>query len=274
MKYSLVALFCVSLSAQETIVLRPATAGEELAEQRGTGGVNDRAISNVVQPSVTVYLPPKDKATGKGILICPGGGYQHLAIDKEGHDVARWLNSIGIAGLVLKYRLPGRENMTPALGPLPQAAAAAKVALEDAEAALRLARANAAQWNLRPGEIGMMGFSAGGHLALLTALIAPPAVRPDFLVLVYPAVPKTLDIPASMPPTFIVAADDDRLVPPSDHAVRFYLALKQAQIPAEMLVYSTGGHGFGIRQTAKTSAAWPSALAAWLTELLPKAIQR
>ena len=125
MKYFFALMMAIPIWSQETIVLRPAVAGSEKVEQRGTGGLNDRAISDVVEPTLTVYLPPKDKATGVAIVICPGGGYQRLAIDKEGHDVARWLNTIGVAGMVLKYRLPGGQNMKMALGDLKQAAAAA-----------------------------------------------------------------------------------------------------------------------------------------------------
>jgi acetyl esterase/lipase len=259
---------------QEVIVLRQAAAGTEKVEQRGAGGVNDRAIRNVVEPTLTVYLPAKEKATGVGMVICPGGGYQHLAIDKEGHDVARWLNTIGVAGLVLKYRLPGGQNMKLAMGDLKQAAEAAKVAVEDAQAAMKVARANTAKWNLRAGSIGMMGFSAGGNLAILMGLLERGETGPDFLVPIYPAVPQTLEVSPSAPRTFLVHADDDKAVGPAEHSVKFYLALKQAKIPAEMHIYSSGGHGFGIRKTGKTSADWPAALAAWLTELRGTEIER
>jgi acetyl esterase/lipase len=267
MKHFLALMIAIPIWSQETIVLRPAVAGSEKVEQRGTGGMNDRAISDVVEPTLTVYLPPTDKATGVAIVICPGGGYQRLAIDKEGHDVARWLNTIGVAGLVLKYRLPGGQNMKMALGDLKQAAAAARVAVEDAQAAMKVARANAPKWNLKAGSIGMMGFSAGGNLAVLMGLLETGELRPDFLVPVYPAVPQTLEVNPGTPRAFLVHADDDKTVAPADHTVKLYLALKQAKVPAEMHVYSSGGHGFGIRKTGKTSADWPAALAAWLAEL-------
>lgn len=260
-------LIAVPLCAQETILLRPgskidpAAPGEKI-EDRGTGGIRDRAVMNVVEPSVTVYLPSKDKATGTAIVICPGGGYQRLAIDKEGHDVARWLNTLGIAGIVLKYRLPG--GMQGTLGDLPPAAAAAKVAIEDAQDAMRLVRANAARWNLKAGAIGIMGFSAGGHLAAMLGMLAPADARPDFLALIYPAIPQQIEVDASTPRTFLVHADDDRTVSSATNSVRFYLALKQAKVPAELLVYSAGGHGFGIRKTNKTASGWPEAFAAWI----------
>lgn len=268
MKLWIAALLALPLLAQETIALRTGrvepSAPPEQIEERGKGGVIDRSISNVTQPTVTVYLPAREKATGTGIVICPGGGYQHLAIDKEGHDVARWLTSIGIAGIVLKYRLPGR--MPRGQTELTQVAEFVRVAMEDAEAAMRLARENTAKWNLKPGAIGMMGFSAGGHLAAMMGMLGSAENRPDFLVLGYPAIPPQLQVTSSTPRTFLVAADDDRTVNASDNAGRFYAALKAVKVPAEMHVYSSGGHGFGIIKSGKTAAAWPGALVAWLKE--------
>jgi acetyl esterase/lipase len=259
------------LLAQETILLRPndkvdPSIPAEQIEERGKSGVIDRSISNVSQPTVTVYLPAKEKANGTAIVICPGGGYQHLAIDKEGHDVARWLNSIGIAGIVLKYRLPGSMRGA-SQNDIHQVADKIHVALEDAEAAMRLTRENAARWNLKTGAVGMMGFSAGGHLAAMMGMVAPPDVRPDFLVLGYPAIPLGLAVTASTPPTFLVAADDDPTVNPAENAGRFFAALRAAKIPAELHIYSSGGHGFGIQKSGKTSAAWAGALVAWLKEM-------
>ena len=152
------------------------------------------------------------------------------------------------------------------MGDLSEAREAAQVAIEDGEEAMRVVRANASKWNLRSNAIGMMGFSAGGHLAGMMGMVAAAAERPDFLVLAYPALPKTLAVTAATPRTFLVHADDDKLAA-VDNSVRFYQALKTAKVPAELHVYSSGGHGFGIRRTDKTSAAWPQALAAWLAEL-------
>lgn len=270
MKIPLLLLLAWPLMAQETIPLpldRPAdpSAPPEKIEERGKGGVVDRAITNISQPAVTVYLPAKGKANGTGIVIAPGGGYQHLAIDKEGHDVARWLNTLGIGAIVLKYRLPGSMRGISQTD-LYQVADKIHVALEDAEAAVRLTRKNAATWNLKPNAIGMMGFSAGGHLAAMMGMVAPADARPNFLVLGYPAIPKVLDVTAATPPTFLVAADDDPAVNPADNAGRFFAALRAANVPAELLIYSSGGHGFGIIKSGKTAAAWPSALVAWLKE--------
>lgn len=270
MRLCTVLFTALPLLAQETILLRSAgkvdaSAAAERIEERGKNGVSDRSITNVLQPTVTVYLPEKEKANGIAMVICPGGGYQHLAIDKEGHDIARWLNTIGIAGIVLKYRLPGR--MPPfAQANLQEVAASIRVALEDAEAAMRVTRENASKWNLKPKAIGIMGFSAGGHLAAMMGMTAPEDSKPDFLVLGYPAIPPVLNVTPSTPRTFLVAADDDKTVNAAANAGRFYAALKAAKVPAELHVYSSGGHGFGIIKSGKTSAAWPAALAAWLKE--------
>ena len=268
MRFSLLMLATLPLLAQETILLRPGgktnpAAPREQIENRGKDGVIDRSITHVNEPSVTVYLPTA-RITGTGIVICPGGGYQHLAIDKEGNDIARWLNTIGIAGIVLKYRLPGSSGMRGAN--LQQVADTIHVALEDAEDAVRLTRANAARWHLKPNAIGLMGFSAGGHLGAMVGMLAPADARPDFLVLGYPAIPASLQVTASTPRTFLVAADDDPAVNPAENACRFFAALRAAKVPAELHVYSSGGHGFGILQSGKTSAAWPEALVAWLKE--------
>ncbi|HKE26158.1 MAG TPA: alpha/beta hydrolase [Bryobacteraceae bacterium] len=264
-------LLWLPLLGQETIPLHPdakveSSASAEQVEERGKNGVIDRSITNVSQPTLTVYLPDKAHANGTAIVICPGGGYQHLAIDKEGHDIAQWLTTIGIAGMVLKYRLPGSAGMRAAGSDIQAEANSVQVALEDAETAVGIARKNAPRWNLKTNAIGMMGFSAGGHLAAMTGMVAPPETRPDFLVLGYPAIPRSLLVTASTPRTFLVAAADDPLVNPADNAGRFFAALRGANVPAELHIYSSGGHGFGMVKTGKTSAAWPTALAAWLKE--------
>ena len=271
MKCLLTVTLVAPVLAQDVILLRPnekadLSAPAEKVEQRGKNGLDDRAISNVSRPSITVYLPAKEKATGTGMIICPGGGYQHLAIDKEGHDVARWLNTIGIAGFVLKYRLPGQGSLRRASGDLHQIADAIHVALEDAESSMRLVRENAVKWSLKPDAIGMMGFSAGGHLAAMMGMISPIETRPDFLVLGYPAIPAALDVTPSTPRTFLVAAYDDPLLNPAEHAGRFFAALRTVKVPAEIHIYASGGHGFGMLKTGKTSATWPDALVAWLKE--------
>ena len=255
------------LSGQETILLQPRSRpGEGPAEkvvERSKDGVPDRAISEVSQPSLTVYLPPPDKANGMAVVICPGGGYERLAIDKEGHEVARWLNTLGVAGIVLKYRLPGKGADAGARS-LKQVLEAKRVAVEDANEAMKVVKASAARWKLDRNAIGLMGFSAGGHLASLVGMTAPAAVRPDFLVLVYPGIPPVLEVNASTPPTFLVHAADDPSVPAGDTSIRFFLELRKVNVPAELHVYASGGHGFGLRRKEDTISTWPAALAAWL----------
>lgn len=266
-------LLALPLLAQQTIPLYPdrpvdpAAPPEKIVDRSPGSGVPDRAISNVQQPTVTVYLPPKEKANGTAMLICPGGGFVRLAIDQEGHDVARWLNTLGFAAVVLKYRLPGDGAGLRTETDLHKLADLHRVDLEDAETALRLVRANAARWNLKPGAIGMMGFSAGGRLAALQTMVAPSDARPDFLVLAYPGIPATLSLTGSAPPTFLAAAADDTTADPVQNAVRFFTALRAAKVPAELHIYSSGGHGFGIAKTGKPSDAWTGALLAWLKQL-------
>lgn len=254
----------MSVMGQETFLLRaPAKAGSpERVVERGTNGVVDRAIMDVADASVTAYLPSPTLATGVGIVIAPGGGYARLAIDKEGHDVARWLNTLGVAGFVLKYRLPGGEQMRPSLGTFDEARTAAKRAIEDAMSAVPKVRAK------YPGirRLGMMGFSAGGHLAAMTGMLGMPESRPDFLALIYPALPAELRVDERTPPTFLVHASDDSLSA-GEHSARIYQELRKAKVPAELHIYTDGGHGFGIRKNGKASDAWPEAFAKWLKTL-------
>jgi acetyl esterase/lipase len=265
----LAALCLLPLAAQETLALRPETKSSvaEQSEPDAKGGPGARALSHVTRPTLTVYLPPREKATGTAIIICPGGGYRQLMIDREGHQVARWLNTLGVAGIVLKYRLPEGDRLREALGDARSAALAVQVSFEDAQEAVRMVRANAARWGLEANRVGMMGFSAGGHLTSLTGLLAPAAARPDFQALLYPAIPRNLEIPSGMPPTFLAAAVNDPRLSPLDHALRFFTALRQAGVPAELHVYSSGGHGFALRKEDGTAAGWPSVFAAWLKNL-------
>jgi endo-1,4-beta-xylanase len=239
---------------------------EEVWQERGKGIV-DRSVAKVHQPTLTAYLPLAEKNTGVGIIIAPGGGYRHLAIDKEGHDIAKWLNTLGVAAFVLKYRLPRTDGHNYSI----------ETALADARRAVRLVRSRAAEWSLDAKRIGMMGFSAGGDLAARAGMsfdkglagasdpVERQTSRPDFLVLGYPLIPDELAVSAETPAAFLVHADDDRLT--AEHSVRFYLALKKAGVSAELHVYSKGGHGFGILNRDLPLSAWPLRFQQWLEQM-------
>jgi acetyl esterase/lipase len=235
-------------------------------------------ITNVTKPTITVFRPAKGKNTGAAMVICPGGGYWNLAWDREGEEVAAWLNRVGMTGIVLKYRVPrrpGQPEPLPAPGPL-----------LDAQRAVSLVRSRAREWGVDPNRIGIVGFSAGGHLAVMTATyfdkrayepidaIDRVSCRPDFAVAVYPGylLPEDVDtdvlapyirIPAKTPPIFLVHAGDDPESGP-EHSVMMYLALKRARVPAELHVYPVGGHGFGVRKSDKPISTWTERCVAWL----------
>lgn len=241
----------------------PGSAGDHPAEvwqERGKDGVVDRAVTQVHRPTITVFLPAKGRANGVALLIAPGGGYSHVTIDKEGSDVARWLAARGIAGIVLKYRLPKT----------PGAAYTTDTALADAVAALRLVRAHSAGWGIDPAKLGMLGFSAGGNLAALAGTRPPREARPSFLALLYPSVPAAFGgVPADVAPSFIVQANDDPLG--TENSIRFYQWVRARKVPAELHLFVTGGHGFGLGPPGSAVADWPALLLKWLaaTGFLP-----
>ena len=235
-------------------------------------------ITNVTKPTITVFQPAKGKNTGAAMVICPGGGYWNLAWDLEGEEVAAWLNTVGMTGIVLKYRVPrrpGQPEPLPAPGPL-----------LDSQRAVSLVRSRAREWEIDPNRIGIVGFSAGGHLAVMTATnfdkrayepiddIDKVSCRPNFAVAVYPGylLPEDEDtdvlapyirIPAGTPPIFLVHASDDPESGP-EHSVAMYLALKRAGVPSELHVYTAGGHGFGVRKSSRPCSTWPERCVAWL----------
>lgn len=230
-------------------------------------------LGNVTSPAITVYRAPVDKANGAAVLVCPGGGYNILALDLEGAEVCEWLNSIGITGVLLKYRVPKRPG-------LEKHAAA----LQDAQRALGLVRQRAEDWAINPQRIGVMGFSAGAHLSAVLsnncdqrayqAVDAADAIscRPDFTLLIYPAyltvkeendkVAPELKISANTPPTFIAITQDDSVR--VENALFYYLGLKNAKVPAELHVYPTGGHGYGLRPSKHLVTTWPMRASDWL----------
>jgi acetyl esterase/lipase len=243
------------------------------------------------KPSLTVYLPPADKANGSAVVICPGGGYGFLAVDHEGKQVAEWLNSIGVAGFMLKYRIaPHYHHPAP---------------MQDAQQAIRTVRARAKEWKVDPSRIGIWGFSAGGHLASTAGThfddgkpqaedaIERVSSRPDFMILAYPVVtmetpythlgsrnnligqnpdPKLIEnlsndkqVTAQTPPTFLFHTDADAGVLP-ENSVLFYLALRKAKVPAELHIYEKGQHGVGLAPADPVLSTWKDRLAAWIQQ--------
>ncbi len=235
-----------------------------------------KMVTNVTKPTLTIYRPAKDKDTGTAVLICPGGGYWNLYWQLEGEEVAAWLNSLGVTGIVLKYRVPrrpGEPTGEPARRPL-----------QDAQRAVRLVRSKAEEWGIAPQRIGMVGFSAGGHLAIATATsfdqrayepiddIDKISCRPDFAILAYSGYLKAKDknelapglrIPTGTPPIFMAHGGDD-IVSSPEHSVVLYLALKRAGVPAELHIYATAVHDFGVRPNDHPCSTWTQSCANWL----------
>lgn len=231
---------------------------------------------DIEQPTLRVFLPNPEIATGRAVIACPGGGYSHLAMNHEGYDWAPYFNKLGIALIVLKYRMPKGDRTLP---------------ISDAEAAMKLVRDSAASWRLNPNDIGIMGSSAGGHLASTIATHARPELRPNFQILFYPVI--TMDksythmgsrnnllgedvsveveteysnekqVTKDTPRAFIVCSDDDRAVPPAN-GVNYYLALHKNNVPAVLHIYPSGGHGWGIRESFLYNNEMLGELTSWL----------
>jgi acetyl esterase/lipase len=236
----------------------PGSEGQTSAEKWNPSTDGFHRITNINNPSITVFLPPKAEASAAAVIVCPGGGHQYLVMDLEGSMVAERLNSMGIAAFVLKSRLSRAPGSTYKV----------EDSLADAQQALRLVRSRATEWNIKPNRVGIMGFSAGGQIAALAETrFTGSDTRPDFAVLAYPGVrPDEMTIPKDTPPTFLVVADDDRL---AIATATYYGKLKAQGIPAEVHIYAKGGHGFGM--TGRTTefrnlevSHWPEALQAWL----------
>jgi acetyl esterase/lipase len=260
---------------------QPPEADMTTAKDNLIAGKPVMRLGNVLKPTLTVYAP-KAHNTGAAVVVFPGGGYRILAIDLEGTEVCDWLNAQGITCLLLKYRVPET-------GPYPKSSAA----LQDAQRAIGLAREHAAEWHIDPHRIGVLGFSAGGHLAAVVSthfaerLYAPVdaadnlSCRPDFAVVIYPGylaladqnfAPNAEIHPTSeTPPTFVLQAEDDPVH--VENAVVYFMALKNAKVPAELHVYAEGGHGYGLRRTALPVTGWPDLVDTWLRtiKVLPAA---
>lgn len=295
MKFAALSLACLTcLAMPQTVRADDPPAPEVTPEvvylwpDGAPGAVGNEPLD---QPRITVYLPPADKATGAAVVVCPGGGYQHLAVTYEGHDVARWLNTLGVAGMVLEYRLAPRYHH-----PSP---------MQDVQRALRTVRSRASEWHLKTDRIGVLGFSAGGHLASTAAThfdagnenstdaVERQSSRPDFAILCYPVISFTteavhsgsrknllgenpdaelvkslsneLQVTAETPPTFLVHSAEDKPVPP-ENSILFYQAMRKAGVPGEMLIFEQGPHGFGLGKDDPALTQWPIVCAKWMAK--------
>jgi acetyl esterase/lipase len=236
-------------------------------------------VGSVSRPTMTVYSPT-GKNTGAAVVVFPGGGYSILAIDLEGSEVCDWLTSRGITCVLLKYRVPG-DGKEPRSGPYPKS----PMALEDAQRTVGLVRFHAAEWHIDPHKIGVLGFSAGGHLVAAMSTHFKrrlyPAVdaadkescRPDFAVALYPGhlsiAPRRFELNSDIrvtiltPPTFLLQAEDDP-VDSVENSLVYYAALKKAKVPVEMHLYAQGGHAFGLRRMEHPITGWPQLVETWL----------
>lgn len=258
----------------------PGDAGDLGVEHDSTkpgpnGGPEDGIIrlTNVSNPTITIYRPNKALDTGAAVVVCPGGGYSILAMNLEGTEICQWLNSIGVTGILLKYRVPvrpGRPRFEPPL--------------QDAQRALGIVRQRASAWGIDPHRVGILGFSAGGHLSAAAstnyAMRTYPLVddadkencRPDFTVLIYPAylapdsdrtrLSDEIKVDGKTPPAFVVMTADDPVH--MENAMVYTLALKGAHVPVELHLYPNGGHGYGMRPSDKGVSHWPERAAEWL----------
>ena len=257
----------------------PQTTQPETNVADQEGHLTDR-LTNVTQPSMTIFLPSHSAGVTEAAVVFPGGGYERLAWDKEGLDVCHWLNSIDMACLLVKYRVPE-------VGHYPEN----RADLQDAQQAMRLARQHAAEWHINPARIGVIGFSAGGHLAVTlsnhfddTSVESTPAAaevntslnaRPEFVILGYPAYlsvgPVGRDLDPSLtpnsrtPPTFMIQAENDEQY--IDSSLVYFRALKDAGVPAELHLYATGGHGFGMRPVGFPEEHWERTATDWLRRI-------
>ena len=292
--YFKIALVCTALALTLTAVAPQVRAADSRPVELlwPDGAPDAKGVEDGDKPALTLYLPAKEKANGAAVVIFPGGGYGHLAMDHEGHQIAEWLNSLGVAGFILQYR--HRKTGAGYGHPAP---------LQDAQRAIRMVRSRAGQWNVDPNRVGIIGFSAGGHLASSAGThfqtryyeaadaIDQVSCRPDFMILMYPVISFTewythkgsranllgeepdeilvenlsneKQVTPETPPTFLALADDDKVVPP-ENSISFYLALRKANVPAEMHIYEKGGHGFGPGTNKGAVSSWMARCADWM----------
>ncbi|HTY88771.1 MAG TPA: alpha/beta hydrolase [Candidatus Acidoferrum sp.] len=254
---------------------QPVSGPEYFTNVLSPGGVSWIAVCNVSQPTMTVYSP-KGMNTGAAMVVFPGGGYNCLAIDLEGTEICDWLTSKGITAVLLKYRVPLKKIRPYWESPL---------ALEDAQRTLSLVRFHAAEWHINPHKIGVIGFSAGGHMVAATSThfdkrsykpvdeADKESCRPDFAIACYPGhlwdgdddlnLNPNVPVTTNTPPTFIVQAEDDH-VDDVGQSLVYYIGLKKAGVPVEMHLYAQGGHGFGLRPSKYPITGWPQLAEKWL----------
>jgi acetyl esterase/lipase len=245
-----------------------------LPEGGKVGGASVLRLSGVSDPTITIYPASDEVATGAAMVVCPGGGYEILAYDLEGDEICQWLKEIGVTAVLLKYRVPRRTGLEKHTAPL-----------QDVQRAISLVRSKAEELNLDPQRIGVMGFSAGAHLAAMASTSYDkrtyPEVdaadkvscKPDFCLLVYPAyldgpnftIAPELKVTAQTPPTMLVQTEDDKSY--INSSLFYYYALKEAGVPATMHLYSKGGHGYGLRDTGNAVNEWPYRAEEWFMEL-------
>lgn len=240
-----------------------------------TGGSTVLRITNVSEPTITIYPASTKNANGTAMVVCPGGGYSILAYDLEGSEVCAWLNNIGITAILLKYRVPSRDGMQKHIA-----------AIQDLQRAISYVRAHAQEIDIDPQRIGVMGFSAGGHLSAMacnhydqrtyqpTDDADTVSSRPDFCLLVYPAyldgeknfqLAPELKVSPNTPPTMLIQTEDDKSY--INSSLFYYYALKEAGVPAQMHLYSKGGHGYGLRKTGEAVNEWPRRAEEWFRDI-------
>jgi acetyl esterase/lipase len=282
---SLTLALTLALSARaaepQVVKLWPGKAPGETKELPAEGYVEPKKgqlevkrLANVSEPTITIFAPAKDKANGTAVIVAPGGGYNILAIEHEGTQTCEWLQSLGVTAVLLKYRVPKRQMQMPENLAM----------IQDAQRAVSLVRSMQTDLKIDPTRVGMLGFSAGGNLTAYAALTKKRMYdkldktdevfshEPNFALLVYPAylvdaegkLKPDFEVKIDSPPMFFVHSSDDRGASASDNSVALYLALKKNNVPAELHLYASGGHGYGMRKTEHPCAKWPDRAADWL----------
>lgn len=284
LSFALLFMITMSVLGQEVqeISLWPKGAPEESGMLKAEEHLANGIVANVKEAKLYVYLPEKSRANGMAVLICPGGGYGRLAMNHEGYDVAKWLNSLGIAGVVLQYRMPNQHSEIP---------------LTDAKEAMAVIRRSAVSWGIQPNKVGVCGFSAGGHLASTLSVRADSVNRPNFSILFYPVISmkdgvthrgsrenligfnpdestvkfysNELQVSKDTPPTLFILADDDKAVVP-ENSMLYYRAMKSSGVAAAMYLFPTGGHGFGFKPDYKYHQQMKALMSDWLGGVLKK----